>query len=75
LTVVGRPEEAKEQIDVALKLDPFNALVKHRYALGLLFERRLDDAIQQWHALLEESPGYYPARLLSVAGFASRRTR
>jgi TolB-like protein/DNA-binding winged helix-turn-helix (wHTH) protein/Tfp pilus assembly protein PilF len=62
LTVVGRPEEAKEQIDVALKLDPFNALVKHRYALGLFFERRLDDAIQQWHALLEESPGYYPAR-------------
>jgi len=61
LTVVGRPQGAKEQIEVALKLDPFNALVKHRYALGLFFGRRRDEAIQQWRALLEESPGFYPA--------------
>ncbi len=62
LTVVGRPQEAEEQIEMALNLDPFNALVKHRYALGLFFQRRVDDAMQHWHALLEESPGYYPAR-------------
>jgi len=61
LTVVGRSQEAKEHIEVALKLDPFSALVKHRYALGLFLERRRDDAMHQWRALLEESPGFYPA--------------
>ena len=46
LNLTGRPEEANEQIEIALKLDPYNPLIKNIYAVNLLFARRYDDAVK-----------------------------
>jgi len=45
LNMVGRPKEAMEQIELALKLDPHNPLLKSMYGVDLTFVHRFDEAI------------------------------
>jgi tetratricopeptide (TPR) repeat protein len=45
LNMVGRSKEAMEQIELALKLDPHNPLLKSMYGMDLLFVHRFDEAI------------------------------
>jgi len=45
LNMVGRPKEAMEQIELALKLDPHNPLIKSMYGVDLTFVHRFDEAI------------------------------
>jgi tetratricopeptide (TPR) repeat protein len=56
LNIVGRPKEALEQIDIALKLDPFNPLIKAMYGIDLLFLRRYNDAIAISRDALKTDP-------------------
>ena len=45
LNMMGRPKEAKEQIEMALKLDPYNPLIKSLYSVDLVFFRQYEEAI------------------------------
>jgi TolB-like protein/lipoprotein NlpI len=45
LNMVGRSKEAMEQIELALKLDPHNPLLKSMYGMDLLFVHQFDEAI------------------------------
>jgi TolB-like protein len=45
LIYTGRTKEAMEQIDMALKLDPLNPLIKVAYGLDLLYVNRYDKAL------------------------------
>jgi len=46
LNIMGKPEEAMGEIELALKLDPHNPLLISLYSIDLLFVRRFDDAIK-----------------------------
>jgi TolB-like protein/lipoprotein NlpI len=56
LNIVGRPKEAMEQIDIALKLDPRNPLIKSLYGVDLLFVHKYDEAIIAFQEALKGDP-------------------
>ncbi|HXH51074.1 MAG TPA: hypothetical protein VNM47_17175, partial [Terriglobia bacterium] len=57
LMLMGRPEEASQQIQRAMQLDPLNAFVQSFYAVELLCSHRYDDAIAQDETVLKVAPG------------------
>lgn len=56
LNIVGRPKEAMEQIEFALKLDPHNPLLKSLYGTDLIFVHQFDEAILVSREALEMDP-------------------
>jgi len=58
LNIVGRPEEALEQIDIALKLDPMNPLLMTFNGVDRLMARKYDEAIKAFDDALSLEPGY-----------------
>lgn len=56
LNIVGRPEEAMVHIDLALKLDPYNPLLKSLYGVDLLFVHKYDEAILAFQETLKMDP-------------------
>lgn len=66
LNVMGRPTEAMAQIELALELDPLNALHHAFYAVDLVFVRRYDEAIVQSQEALKTAPGN-PVALSAMA--------
>ena len=45
LNMMGRQKEAKEQIEIALKLDPYNPLIKSLLSMDLVFSHQYEEAI------------------------------
>jgi len=45
LNMTGRQKEAKEQIEIALKLDPYNPLIKSLLSMDLVFSHQYEEAI------------------------------
>ncbi len=58
LNILGRPEEALEQIDIALKLDPMNPFILTFYGADLSMARKYDKAIKAFNDALNIEPGY-----------------
>jgi tetratricopeptide (TPR) repeat protein len=58
LSILGRTEEALEQIDIALKLDPMNPFIMTFYAVDLEIARKFDEAIKASNEALHLEPGY-----------------
>jgi TolB-like protein len=58
LNILGRPQEALEQIDIALKLDPMNPFITTFYGVDLYMARKYDEAIRAFKDALNLSPGY-----------------
>jgi TolB-like protein/Tfp pilus assembly protein PilF len=56
LANVGRIDEAAPHIELALKLDPFNALFHSFYASVLMYSRRYDDALAAARTALAMQP-------------------
>jgi TolB-like protein len=56
LNMMGRPDEAKEQIDLALKLDPANPLIISLYSVDLIFFKRYEEAIRVGNEALKLDP-------------------
>lgn len=56
LNILHKPEEAMVQIDLALKLDPFNPLFRALYGMDLNYARRYDYAIEILTKTLEKAP-------------------
>lgn len=56
LYTLGHPEEARKQIVLAMKLDPFNSLLKNLYGMDLVYEHLYDSAIHVLHMVLNISP-------------------
>ncbi len=56
LMILGRPDEAMEQIERALELDPFNDFFQAFYGMDLLFARRYDEANAQFQNALKTAP-------------------
>ena len=56
LNIVGRSEEAMEQIDIALKLDPGNPFIKSFYGADLMFVHRYDEAVVAFQEALKGDP-------------------
>jgi tetratricopeptide (TPR) repeat protein len=56
LIYTGRTKEAMEQIDMALKLDPLNPLIKVAYGLDLLYVNRYDKALSVFQDVLKMNP-------------------
>ena len=56
LHMLGRPDEAKEEIDLALKLDPANPLIISMYSIDLIFLKRYNEAITVANEALKLDP-------------------
>jgi TolB-like protein len=56
LRILGRPEEATEHIELALKLDPHSLLIKTFYSQDLFSRRQYDDCISICREVLEKNP-------------------
>ena len=56
LVIEGRMEEAIEQNEIALKLDPLNPSAKASYGLTLLFARKYTEAIKVFQEVLIRDP-------------------
>lgn len=56
LDITGRQEEAREEIETALNLDPYNPLIKSLYAIHLLFTLRYNDAVKASSEALAMDP-------------------
>jgi adenylate cyclase len=56
LNITGHSEEALKQIELAIKVDPFNPLIKVLYVVDLEFVRRFDDAINLNKEVLNLDP-------------------
>jgi len=56
LNILGRPDEAMKQIEIALELDPLNAKIKAFYGVDLLFLRRYDESVKAFRDALELNP-------------------
>ncbi len=57
LTMLARPEEGREQADLALKLDPLNAFIQALSGVQLMMSERHEEAIAQFRKTLEMAPG------------------
>jgi len=53
LNILGRPDEAMKQIEIAVELDPLNAKIKAFYGIDLLFVRKYDEAVKAFREALE----------------------
>jgi tetratricopeptide (TPR) repeat protein len=58
LNILGRPKEAMEQIDIALKLDPMNPFIITFYAIDLQLIRKYDESISEFYNALKIEPNY-----------------
>ncbi|MFV1987763.1 MAG: protein kinase [Gemmatimonadota bacterium] len=67
LMIMGRPAEAIEQMELAVKLDPFNELFQALYGVVFLFAQRLDEAIERFELAL----GTLPDSPLALNGLAA----
>ena len=56
LNILGRHDEAMEQIETALELDPLNPQILAFYAIDLMFVRRFEEAVAAFHRAMELSP-------------------
>ncbi len=59
LITLGRPEEAMEHIELALKLDPHNPLIRVWHSAALLFVGRYDDCISVGRDVLEKNTSLF----------------
>ncbi len=57
LLIVGRSkEEMQKQIELALKIDPYDPQIKSLYAIDLLFQQQYNDAITVSHEAIKIDP-------------------
>ena len=56
-----RIDEALQEFQAALSLDPLSPIVNTNYACALMEARRLDDALAQLQKVLERDPNFAPA--------------
>ncbi len=61
LNFLGRPKEAMEQIELALKLDPQNPSILVTYSHDLLFVHKYDDAVSVSRELFDKNPTMFVA--------------
>jgi TolB-like protein len=61
LNFLGRPKEAMEQMELALKLDPHNPTNLVTYSQDLLFVQRYDDVISVSRELFDKNPTMFVA--------------
>ncbi len=66
LNMMGRQKEAKEQIEIALKLDPYNPLIKSLYSMDLVFFHKYEEAI----AASREALNLDNTAIVALAGLA-----
>jgi tetratricopeptide (TPR) repeat protein len=57
LTILGRWEEAREEVEEAIELDPLNPFVKGLYGTHLYLTRRYDEAIEVLEETFRRHPG------------------
>jgi len=61
LNIMGRPEEAMEHIELALKLDPHNPMIEVWYSQDLLYIRQYDSTISISRGVFEKNPTFFIA--------------
>ena len=61
LMIMQRPDEATEQIERALELDPFNVLFRALYAVVLTFQERYEDGVVAARHTLRIVPNHWLA--------------
>ncbi|HEY1239653.1 MAG TPA: tetratricopeptide repeat protein [Bryobacteraceae bacterium] len=59
LAVLGRFEEATEEIEVALELDPLSSIIHEGRASFHTYQRRYEEAVQRFRELVEFDPSFY----------------
>lgn len=61
LGVLGRFDEAVEEVDLALNLDPLSSIIYDSRALVSLFQHDYDDAIRRCRRIFDCDPPFYKA--------------
>jgi tetratricopeptide (TPR) repeat protein len=61
LAMLGRFGEAREEIDIARRLDPLSLIIQEGASYLFTLERRYDESIAGYRALAELDPGYFKA--------------
>ena len=57
LYITGQPAKGMQEMDLAIKLDPFNPLLRGLNSMSLLMSNRLEEAIQAAQGALKIDPG------------------
>jgi len=61
LAAVGRIEEAHEEIEIALQLDPLSSIIHEGRGSFFTFQRRYEEALRHFREILEFDPSFYKA--------------
>jgi TolB-like protein len=69
LNILCRPDEAREQIELAVELDPLNEFIRSLYAVDLAFFGAYDEAIAQALEALRTSPANTVAMSVAKASY------
>lgn len=57
LYITGQPAKGMQEMDIAIKLDPFNPLLRGLYSMSLFMSNRLEEAIIAARGALKIDPG------------------
>ena len=61
LAIMGRLEDARQEIEIALELDPLSSIIYEGRAGFYTLERRYEEAIRGFREILEFDPSFYKA--------------
>jgi TolB-like protein/DNA-binding winged helix-turn-helix (wHTH) protein/Tfp pilus assembly protein PilF len=67
LALMGRFDEAEQQIEQARQLDPLSLIIATDHGVFLYYARKYDAAIEQLHSVLEMDPAYPRAGMIDEA--------
>ncbi|MDQ6651300.1 MAG: protein kinase, partial [Acidobacteriota bacterium] len=72
LETMGRLNEALAQRNLALELDPLSLVINFEAGLGLYYDRRYDQAIEQFQKTLELDPNFSPPQGFLLAAYEQK---
>ena len=72
LNSLGRTQEALAEIRVAQALDPLSLPVQNMLLFGLVVARQYDQAIAQFHRIVEREPNFAGAYLIAAMAYAEK---
>jgi serine/threonine-protein kinase len=59
LTTLGRFEEAREELDIAHRLDPLSLIITEGIGFVLMLQGRLEESVEVHQSIIRADPGFY----------------
>lgn len=59
LSILGRFEEGRAELDIAVALDPLSAITQISHGYLFMLSRNLEESLKSYEGVLAKSPGFY----------------